>query len=117
MNLDVHQAAAQAQCHPDTLRKMAKAGEAPGCKVGRKWIFPADLFEAWIKDKVKEQCLSTNAVMSGGSALAAKLAARRAQQTAKPPRNSNRFSRNDSGVSTNSETVVLFRGKRLPSDG
>ena len=115
MNLDVNQAAAEAKCHPDTLRKMAKAGEAPGCKIGRKWLFPADLFQDWIKSR----CLSTNALAapSGGSALAARLANRRAQRIAGKLKNSKASSENGSGAEPSSETVVRFPGKRRPSDG
>ncbi len=115
MNLDVHEAAAEAKCHPDTLRKMAKAGEAPGCKIGRKWVFPADLFNDWIKSK----CLSTNApgAPSGGSALAERLAARRAQRTAHKRKSSSKSSPSACGDGISSETVVPFPGKRRLSDG
>jgi len=115
VNLDVHQAAAEAKCHPDTLRKMAKAGEVPATKIGRAWVFPAHLLQQWID----ERCHSTDApgAPSGGSALAARLASQRAQRTEKPLKNSKRSFSNGSGGGTSSEIVVPFRGKRLSSDG
>ena len=113
--LDIHEAAALAKCHPDTMRKLMKAGEAPGTKVGRAWVVLTEEFEKWLGDK----CRSTNAspVESGGSGLAARLARRRAQRIANERRSSNRPNESDSGDDTNSETVVLFRGRRQPSDG
>jgi 5-methylcytosine-specific restriction endonuclease McrA len=46
--LDIHEAAALARCHPDTMRKMMKSGEAPGTKIGRAWVVTQPLFENWL---------------------------------------------------------------------
>src|SRR5581483_1214208 len=115
VNLDVHQAAAEAKCHPDTLRKMAKAGEVPACKIGRAWVFAEELFQQWINAR----CLSTNVrpAESGGSGLAARLASQRARRIASKQQNSSSRSATDSGDIASSETVVRFPGHRQPSDG
>jgi excisionase family DNA binding protein len=113
--LDILQAAHVAKCHPDTLRKMAKAGEVPATKIGRAWVFPADLLEDWIKSKCPS--IAAHAVPSGGSGLAERLARARAQRTERKPRSSKRFSRSGSGGKESSGTVVLFRGEKWPSDG
>lgn len=48
--LDVHQAAALARMHPDTMRKMMKAGEVPGAiKPGRAWVIREEDFNAWVR--------------------------------------------------------------------
>jgi excisionase family DNA binding protein len=46
--LDVHEAAALAKCHPDTIRKMMKAGRFPGTKVGRAWRVTEQAFEEFL---------------------------------------------------------------------
>src|SRR3954469_5861562 len=80
VNIDHKEAARRAMCHPDTLRKMMAEGEAPGTKVGRRWIVSEEVFQQWI-DK---RCLSIGAPirLSGGSSLAARLAAQLARPTA-----------------------------------
>lgn len=113
--LDLHEAADRAKCHPDTMRKLMKAGEAPGGKVGRKWFVSERLFQDWLDKK----CDFTNApgAHSGGSALAERLASRAAQLTKQRRVSSANSSRNDSGDETPSGTVVPFRGKRLQDNG
>jgi excisionase family DNA binding protein len=37
--LNLKQAAALLKIHPVTLQEKAKAGEIPGAKVGRAWVF------------------------------------------------------------------------------
>jgi len=34
--------------HPDTLARRARAGEIPGCKVGRAWVFLPDLLREYV---------------------------------------------------------------------
>lgn len=46
--LDVHEAAALAKCHPDTMRKLMKAGEAPGAKIGRAWVVREECIFDWL---------------------------------------------------------------------
>ena len=44
--LTLQQAAAFLKLHPVTLQTKAKAGEIPGCKIGRRWVFiEVDLIE------------------------------------------------------------------------
>ncbi len=44
--LDLKQAADLLNVHWQTLREMAKAGEIPGAKIGRSWVFvESDLLE------------------------------------------------------------------------
>jgi hypothetical protein len=118
-NLDIKEAAARAKCHPDTLRKLAadlsNPDRPPGVKIGRPWVFPEELFQKWIDN----QCLSINVQdhPSGGSALAAKLAVRRAQRIGKRQKSSRKSSRRDYGASASSATVLPFRGMRQPNGG
>lgn len=113
--LKLPQAAERAGCHQETLRRMMKDGEAPGTKIGRAWIVSEELFQQWINNR----CLCTDAAVppSGGSALAARLAARLKQQTAKKPRNSKKSSQNAYGDKTTSKIVVPFRGQKRANDG
>jgi excisionase family DNA binding protein len=37
--LSLQQAASFLRCHPEELRRRAKAGLIPGAKVGRAWVF------------------------------------------------------------------------------
>lgn len=47
--LDIHQAAALAKCHPETMRKMMKARVAPGARIGRKWIIDEPTLQEWLR--------------------------------------------------------------------
>jgi excisionase family DNA binding protein len=41
---DCIQAARFLRLHPKTVKRMAQAGEIPGCRLGRRWLFrPSDL--------------------------------------------------------------------------
>lgn len=40
--LTVEQVATMCDCTPTTVRERAGAGDLPGIKLGRDWIFPAD---------------------------------------------------------------------------
>jgi excisionase family DNA binding protein len=40
--LGLHEAARYLHCHPEELRRRAKAGRIPGAKVGRAWVFLED---------------------------------------------------------------------------
>jgi excisionase family DNA binding protein len=47
--LDLANAAALLHIHPETLRRRARAGEIPGARVGRAWVFvEADLAD-WLR--------------------------------------------------------------------
>ncbi len=77
--LDVHQAALLTKCHPDTLRKMAKAREVPATKIGRAWVFSARLLHEWIEARCSA-AVDTCGEPLDGSGLAERLARRRAQR-------------------------------------
>ena len=115
MTVDVQQAASITKCHPDTLRKMAKAGEVPATKVGRAWVFSVELLKEWIEAR----CLSIDARVapSGGSALAAKLANQRARRIKQKQKNSSASSKSDSGDVQSSETALPSRGEKSRKDG
>lgn len=102
---DLKEAASIAKVHFQTLRQMAAntkdPGRPPGTKIGRAWVFPAHLFDAWIENK----CLSTSEMIpkSGGAvgqSLATRIAKRREQLIAKRLKNSKSESASDSGAST-----------------
>ena len=70
------------RCHPDTVRRMAKAGEIPGTKVGRSWVFYTQRLLEWLDKRcaAQQQVLrSATSLNSGGSALAQRLR-RRAEE-------------------------------------
>src|SRR5438132_14432915 len=46
--LGLEEAARLARCHPDTLRKLAKARVVPATKIGREWVFHREVFQEWI---------------------------------------------------------------------
>lgn len=73
--LDILQAAYVAKCHPDTLRKMAKAGDVPATKIGRAWVFPEALLHGWIEKRARADRASRAAAISDEqlAAAAAKL--------------------------------------------
>jgi excisionase family DNA binding protein len=47
--LDLAQAAQLLKVHPKTLQRLAKAGQVPGLKVGRAWVFLEVLLIEWLR--------------------------------------------------------------------
>ena len=47
--LGLHEAAAFLHCHPEELRRRAKAGGIPGAKAGRAWVFLEDDLAAYLR--------------------------------------------------------------------
>ncbi|MEX0733304.1 MAG: helix-turn-helix domain-containing protein [Steroidobacteraceae bacterium] len=74
--LTYREAAAIAKCHPDTLRKLMKVGEAPGTKIGRRWIVPRGLLLQWIDERCRRLSAYSGDILDE-SALAARLRAAR----------------------------------------
>jgi excisionase family DNA binding protein len=71
------------RCNPDTVRKLAKAGELPGTKVGRSWVFYTDSLIEWLNARIEAGTASRGDPMrTGVSSLAARLANQRAQRIA-----------------------------------
>jgi hypothetical protein len=81
-SLGLHEAAAFLHCHPEELRRRAKAGLIPGAKVGRAWVFLADDLAAYIRSlyppsrqalqvtlRKETECHFANAAGPGGSTL------------------------------------------------
>jgi excisionase family DNA binding protein len=53
--MDIKEASAFLRIHPVTLYKMAKHGEVPAAKPGKKWVFiDVDLAD-WIRSKYQSQ--------------------------------------------------------------
>src|SRR5678815_5642411 len=78
-SLGLHEAAAFLRCHPEELRRRAKAGLIPGAKVGRAWVFLVDDLAAYIRSlyppsrqalqvtlRKEMECHFANAAVSGG---------------------------------------------------
>lgn len=77
--LNLEQAARFLQLHPVTLQRMAKRGEVPAAKLGRRWVFLEIDLVACVRaqyssrvmqgEHKEELCRSTNAriLPSGGS--------------------------------------------------
>jgi excisionase family DNA binding protein len=78
--LGLQQAATFLRCHPEELRRRAKAGQIPGAKVGRAWVFLEDDLAAYLRSlysrprqalqvtlRKEMECHFANAAGSGGS--------------------------------------------------
>jgi len=78
--LDLAQAAAFLNMHPEELRRRAKLGRIPGAKVGRAWVFleldladylrslyasPRQALQVTLRKEM--ECHFANAAVSGGS--------------------------------------------------
>ncbi|MGH9806834.1 MAG: helix-turn-helix domain-containing protein [Terriglobia bacterium] len=76
----LQQAANFLRCHPEELRRRAKAGLIPGAKVGRAWVFLEEDLAAYLRTlypqsrqalqvtlRKEMQCHFANAAVSGGS--------------------------------------------------
>lgn len=46
--IDLQAAALLLGAHPETVRLKAKAGELPGCKVGKRWVFSTIALESYL---------------------------------------------------------------------
>ncbi|MDQ7089049.1 MAG: helix-turn-helix domain-containing protein [Methylococcales bacterium] len=64
--LNLNQAAAFLNCHPETLRRQAKKGLIPGRKTGKSWLFIEEHLADWVSGRFetktieKIQCPSIN---------------------------------------------------------
>ncbi len=71
--IGIEEAGKLLHCHPDTVRKMAHAGEIPGAKIGRAWVFYTEQLLEWVAARCKAGTQSPR--VTGGSALAERLRA------------------------------------------
>lgn len=62
--LDAVEAAAFLGIHKDTLLSRAKAGQIPGAKVGKSWVFIDEDLADFIRSKYSHSFLSTNSCQS-----------------------------------------------------
>jgi excisionase family DNA binding protein len=113
--LTLYEAASLTKCHPDTLRRMAKAREVPSTKVGRSWVFSGELLQKWIDDRCRSTVVQDP--RTGGSELAATLARAREQRIASKRRNSSASLPSASGDSRSLGTVVQLPGQRRLQSG
>lgn len=119
----LEQAAAYLRVHADTLSDKARAGEVPGCKIGRAWVFDPDLLKKYLEAK----CLSTAAKVARNSGvvdlwpvnrISAQLACVPTRKTAPSKRkSSSTLSENASGDAANSETAARSLSARQSSAG
>jgi excisionase family DNA binding protein len=49
---DCNQTARFLGLHPKTVKRMARAGEIPGCRLGRRWIFRPSELDALLRARV-----------------------------------------------------------------
>jgi len=115
--LDLNEAAQFLRMHPHTLEAKARAGEVPGAKPGKCWVFlDVDLAE-WLraqyrapKQQAEEAWRSTNAGTSGGASGGSKSSARARLEkllerpTVKPRKNTTTAAVLNFGVKRNSAT-------------
>jgi excisionase family DNA binding protein len=77
------EAAAFLKIHPDTLAERARAGEIPGCKIGRAWVFMPELLSEYLRTRSTEKYETTKRVgWNVAASLTERLANRLAQQSA-----------------------------------
>ncbi len=74
------EAAAFLRIHPDTLAERARAGEIPGCKIGRAWAFMPELLTEYLRARSIVKARSIGGSVS--ASLAERLAGRLAQTKA-----------------------------------
>ena len=81
--LGLNEAAVFLRCHPEELRRRARAGVVPGAKVGRAWVFLEDDLATYLRSLYPQSrqalqvtlgkessCHFANAAGSGGSIFA-----------------------------------------------
>ncbi len=93
--LDLDEAAQFLRLHPHTLEAKARAGEIPGAKPGKRWVFlDVDLAD-WLRGKYhadkEEICRSTSVAPStgvNGKSMVGKLGKLLEQKTKSKPKNS-----------------------------
>lgn len=89
--LDLTEAAAFVHLHPHTLEAKARAGEVPGAKPGKCWVFIDDDLVQWLRGMYRgATCHSTSVEASGGahgSSTASAFEKRLPPTTGKPRRN------------------------------
>ena len=49
---DCNQAARFLRLHPKTVKRMAQAGEIPGCRLGRRWFFRPSELDALLRSDI-----------------------------------------------------------------
>jgi excisionase family DNA binding protein len=49
---DCNEAARFLGLHPKTVKRMARAGEIPGCRLGRRWFFRPSELDALLRARV-----------------------------------------------------------------
>jgi excisionase family DNA binding protein len=70
----LQQAAEFLKIHPDTLAQRARAGEIPGCKVGRSWVFSPKLLTEYLEARCTANIRQAPSKHSLAERLAAQLA-------------------------------------------
>jgi excisionase family DNA binding protein len=54
--LDGDEAARLLHLHPKTLERLARAGQIPAYKVGKRWLFRASELDGWLRSGVHSEC-------------------------------------------------------------
>lgn len=84
--IDTDACAELLHCSPDQVEEMARAGDIPGLKIGRGWIFVrADLLD-FLAQRARDEAADRRAKRAPGSANVAELRPRRRQPPALPAR-------------------------------
>lgn len=100
------EAAEFVKMHPQTLEQKARAGEAPGAKMGKRWVFIDEDLAAWIRASYsngEKEChsASVKAVASGsasGKSAVKRLESLLAQKIKRPRRNTTPYAATDSSI-------------------
>src|SRR6266478_4577581 len=64
---DCNQAARFLGLHPKTVKRMARAGEIPGCRLGRRWIFRPSELDALLRGRVSSRLRTIRAATRRGA--------------------------------------------------
>jgi hypothetical protein len=65
--LDLEEAAAWLKIHPNRLQERAKAGEIPGAKIGKRWVFIEEDLALYVRSKYREEPCSFEGEIHGTS--------------------------------------------------
>ena len=57
---DCNQAARFLRLHPKTVKRMAQAGQIPGCRLGRRWFFRPSELDALLRSGISSPPKTTS---------------------------------------------------------
>jgi excisionase family DNA binding protein len=75
--IDASECAALLRCSPDQVEEMARAGDLPGLKIGRAWLFVRHDLLAFLAEKARDEAQARRSKRSPSSTQAPQVKSRR----------------------------------------